>query len=86
MESHSLSSGSQHSPTAMSSSISDGPSSIFEGLESYAHAKYRFLKELAKKSDDAQEKFTSAAFHYVHGSELTAKIALRSAQVVDVEM
>ncbi len=86
MESHSSPTGSQHSIKTPGSACDGDLSSTLKSLQNYAEGKYRFLKDLAKKSDDAQAAFTSAGYNYVHGSELTAKIALRSAQVIDVEM
>ena len=88
MESHSSSFGSPHSTEHVSSkklAQHDDLPSMLKKLDHFAESKYRFLKELAIKSDDAQMEFTSAGFHYVLGSELTAKIALRSAREGDTQ-
>jgi hypothetical protein len=80
MESHSSSSGSSHE-TIYSDTTGQA---MFKSLEGFAKEKYSVLKKDARESDDAQMEFTSAAFNYVRGSELTAKIALRALQSVDL--
>lgn len=85
MESTSSSSGSsQHVSSKKLAQHDDLPPTL-KKLQSFAKSKYSFLKELARKSDDAQMEFTSAGFHYVLGSELTAQIALRSAREGDTQ-
>lgn len=53
-----------------------------ESFYSYAAKNYDELAKKAQASDDAQEVFTSAAAHYVAGSDFTARIALRAAKAV----
>ena len=89
MESHSSSSGSQHATTNVSgknSVLDESLSPDLKSLQEFANNKYKHLRVPARTSDDAQMEFTSAASHYVHGSELTARIALRAVAVVDVEV
>lgn len=76
MQSHSSSDDSVHTTTVEKSQCT----SFLE----FAEKGYSPLHSIARKSDDEQMQFTSAAAHYVLGSELTTRIALRAAEKVKI--
>ncbi len=85
MESHTLSSGPKHDVPVSPNLEVAGGSSRLQKLGDYAKDKYHFLEGQARTSDDAQPVFTSAAYHYVRGSDMTARVALRAVELDQTE-
>jgi hypothetical protein len=51
-----------------------------QALEEIAKTRYNTLKNIAKRSDDAQFEYTSEAEHWLQGARITMTAALRAAQ------
>lgn len=56
---------------------------MFKSLEKFAAQKYDSYMTIAASFDDAQDQFTSKAVNFLHGNNLLAKVALRSAEIAN---
>lgn len=79
MISHSTHQTSQSEATSSSENFI--PHAKLDVLQAIADKYYEPMKKIAEKSDDEQPSFTSEGVQYVMASALTAKMALRAAQM-----